>query len=69
MPQIQHPHCPVCHGHDVQVLSRSLAGTHLTCTRCGTRWGVSLEDEVLDMIAESRRRRRVEGSERPDDAG
>jgi transposase-like protein len=44
------PRCPTCRGDAVEQTSRSLAGRRYECTRCGERWGVSLEDEVLDMV-------------------
>jgi len=44
------PRCPTCRGDAVEQVSRSLAGRRYECAWCGERWGVSLEDEVLDML-------------------
>lgn len=51
------PNCPVCRSGDVTQVGRSLAGRRFRCGRCGERWGISLEDEVLGMIGESLRSR------------
>jgi transposase-like protein len=44
------PRCPTCRGEAVEQVSRTLAGRRYECARCGERWGVSLEDEILDML-------------------
>ena len=62
MADSEHPPCPVCRSSDAEQLSRTLSGKQFRCPQCGTRWGISLEDEVLAMIGQSLRARRRPGS-------
>ena len=66
MANSEYPSCPVCRSSNVQRLSRTLSGNQFRCSQCGTRWGVSLEDEVLAMIGKSLRERRRSGGQGPD---
>jgi transposase-like protein len=59
MTHFETPRCPACRGSDVQPLGRTRAGQRFRCQECGTGWVVTVEDEVLGMIGDSLRARRI----------
>jgi hypothetical protein len=42
--------CPACLSHDVFGFERTCTGRAYYCHDCGTRWSLSVEDEVSNLL-------------------
>jgi len=45
--------CPACSSRDVYGFERTRTGRACYCYDCGTRWKLTVEHEVLDMLGVS----------------